>query len=186
MFFLRRSSVLLVVLALMVAACGGEESASPAGDGEATLDQTDAPADQTDPATEAATAETTAAGTEAAADPTGEATEAVTRTDADLVIWADDTRLRALQPFGDANGVEVAIQELAFDEIRDQTQIAAPAGEGPDIIVGAHDWLGQLVTNGVLAPVEIATPDDYQDVAIRAFTYDARPTAFPTRSRTSR
>ena len=34
-------------------------------------------------------------------------------------------------------------------------RVAGPAGEGPDIIIGAHDWLGELVTNGLLAPIDL-------------------------------
>jgi arabinogalactan oligomer/maltooligosaccharide transport system substrate-binding protein len=39
--------------------------------------------------------------------------------------------------------------------------------------MGAHDWLGELTTNGVVAPLELGdSAGDYLDVAIQAATYD--------------
>ena len=75
--------------------------------------------------------------------------------------------------FGEAEGVTVAVLEVPFDKIRDHLSTAGPAGEGPDIIIGAHDWLGELVTNGVVAPIDLgAAADLYAHVAVKAFTYD--------------
>lgn len=110
--------------------------------------------------------------------------EEVVRADADLVIWADELRTQVLQPYADAfgedNGVSVAIQELTFDDIRDQVQVAAPAGEGPDLIVGAHDWLGELVTNGLLAPADLSGIEgDFEEVAVQAFTYEGQTYGYP-------
>ncbi|CAN5169993.1 maltose/maltodextrin ABC transporter substrate-binding protein MalE [soil metagenome] len=166
--------ILVLVLALMATACGGDG-------GTDTADDTTTP----DPASEAAdepTEDDVEEGTEADEGEEGEEgeeeTETVTRTEADLVIWADETRVQALQPFveqfGDDNGISVAMQELEFDEIRSQFSTAAPAGEGPDSIVGAHDWLGELVTNGLVAPVDLANADEYADVAIEALTYEGQ------------
>ncbi|MBN2472347.1 MAG: extracellular solute-binding protein, partial [Anaerolineae bacterium] len=47
------------------------------------------------------------------------------------------------------------------------------AGEGPDIIIGAHDWLGELVINGLLAPIELGDKaEEFFAPAVDAFTYD--------------
>jgi arabinogalactan oligomer/maltooligosaccharide transport system substrate-binding protein len=71
--------------------------------------------------------------------------------------------------------VEVTVQEVAFDEIRDQLSTAGPAGDGPDVIVGAHDWLGQLAGDGVVAPIDLGGKEnEFQPVAIQAFTYDGQ------------
>lgn len=170
----RMLAILVLVLALVAAACSSD-------DGDTTTEPTDGAAEATEDTAEA-TEEATEAEAEATEEaPAGEATEeeeAVVRADADLVIWADDTRTAVLQPFADQfaedNGITVALQELAFDEIRAQFSTAAPAGEGPDIIVGAHDWLGELVTNGLVAPVDLPNADAYADVAIEAMTYDGQ------------
>ncbi len=108
----------------------------------------------------------------------------VVRADADLVIWADDTRVPVLQSFaeefGAENEVEVALQEVSFDDIRDRLITAGPAGEGPDIIIGAHDWLGELVENGVVAPVDLTgVEDDLVEVAVQAFTFDGQTYGLP-------
>jgi maltose-binding protein MalE len=68
-------------------------------------------------------------------------------------------------------GVGLAVEQVA--DIRDQFVIAAPAGEGPDIIIGAHDWLGQLVTSGLLAEIDLgAKSDAFLEPAVQGFTYE--------------
>jgi maltose/maltodextrin transport system substrate-binding protein/arabinogalactan oligomer/maltooligosaccharide transport system substrate-binding protein len=105
--------------------------------------------------------------------------------DAALVIWADETRAPILEQLGDIFteefGVDVVVQQLAFGDIRDNFKNAAPAGEGPDIIVGAHDWLGELVVNGLLEPVNLAddVSENFVDVSLAAFTFDGTLYAVP-------
>jgi len=94
-----------------------------------------------------------------------------------LIIWADDTRAGVIQDLGksfeDEYGVTLTVQQLGFGDIRDQLKIAGPAGEGPDIIIGAHDWLGELVTNGLLAEVDLGDAvKDFAPTAIQALTWD--------------
>src|SRR5690554_5334235 len=76
-----------------------------------------------------------------------------------LLIWADEVRSKVLLEIADTfqseYGIPVRIQELGFGDIRDTMNVAAPAGEGPDILIGAHDWLGQMVTNGLLEPIDL-------------------------------
>ena len=110
--------------------------------------------------------------------------EDVARADADLVIWADDTRTPALQPFaeefGETEGVQVVIQELPFEDIDDQLITAAPAGEGPDIIIGAHDWLGRLVEAGVVTSIDLSPVEgQLVDVAVEAFTFEEATYGLP-------
>jgi len=77
-------------------------------------------------------------------------------------------------------GIEIAVQELEFGQIREQLSLAAPGGDGPDIVIGAHDWLGELVTNGVLEPIDLTgIADQFQDVAVDAFTYDGQTYGLP-------
>lgn len=69
----------------------------------------------------------------------------------------------------------VEVQQLNFGDIRDQLTQAGPAGEGPDVIIGAHDWLGQLVTAGVVAPIDLGDrAGEFLPVAIQAFTYNGQ------------
>lgn len=93
-----------------------------------------------------------------------------------LLIWADELRAAVLRDIGQSftkqYGIPVEVRELGFGDIRDQLGVAGPAGEGPDIIVGAHDWLGQLVVNGLLEPIDLgAKAKDFVPVSLTAFTW---------------
>ena len=63
-----------------------------------------------------------------------------------LRIWADDTRAPILQDLADevlaAYNLELVVELKS--SIRDDFQVAAPLGEGPDILVIAHDQAGSL------------------------------------------
>ena len=60
-----------------------------------------------------------------------------------LVIWADEINAPIIEGFAEGFteefGVDVQVQQLQFGDIRGEFITAAPAGEGPDIILGAHD-----------------------------------------------
>jgi arabinogalactan oligomer / maltooligosaccharide transport system substrate-binding protein len=106
------------------------------------------------------------------------------RVEADIVIWADDTRTQVLKPFaekfGAENGVKVAVQQLKFDDIRDNLKVAGPAGYGPDIIVGAHDWLGSLASSGLLEPINLGSKaKNFAPVSTKAFTYNGKVYGVP-------
>jgi maltose/maltodextrin transport system substrate-binding protein/arabinogalactan oligomer/maltooligosaccharide transport system substrate-binding protein len=94
-----------------------------------------------------------------------------------LLLWVDETRAAVIEELGpsftEEFGVELVVQQLGFGDIRDQLRIAGPAGEGPDIIIGAHDWLGELVVNGLLAPVDLGDAvEDFAPAAIQGFSWD--------------
>mgnify|MGYP001815299930 CR=1 FL=1 len=171
---------LLLAFALVLTACGDdgadETTAAPAETTAATT--TTAAATTTE-----APAETTT--TEAAPEETTTTTlPPVVRADADLVIWADDTRTPAIQTFADQfaadNGLTVAVQELGFGDIRDRLVTAGPVGEGPDIIIGAHDWLGELVSSGVVSPLDLtAVAGDFSDASLQAFNYEGQTYGLP-------
>jgi maltose-binding protein MalE len=102
-----------------------------------------------------------------------------------LVIWADETRAPILQEVGtafqDTYGVPVEVQEIGFGDIRGQLATAAPAGEGPDIIIGAHDWLGELIQNGLIEPIVLpeAVKKEFDPVAIDAFSWGGQLYGLP-------
>ncbi len=174
-------AVLFAAFALLVAACGGdstEETTTTTQAPAATTTTTAAPETTTTEAMEETT--TTAMEEES----TTTTTAAVRDPNADLVIWADDTRAPIIRDFADQfaadNGLTVAVQELAFGDIRDRLIVAGPVGEGPDIIIGAHDWLGQLVTSGVLAPVDLSgIQDQFSDASVQAFNYEGQIYGLP-------
>jgi arabinogalactan oligomer/maltooligosaccharide transport system substrate-binding protein len=96
-----------------------------------------------------------------------------------LTVWVDANRAEALEgvaaDFTEESGVDVELVQKDFGEIQEQFIAQVPTGEGPDITIGAHDWLGNLVTNGVVAPVELGdTAGDFQQVAIDAVTFEGQ------------
>jgi maltose-binding protein MalE len=97
--------------------------------------------------------------------------------DATLTIYVDETRSGPLAELGEQfeadTGIALEVVEFPFGEIRDQFTTAAPAGEGPDMIIGAHDWLGELVVNGLLVEVDLGDKADlFVPAAVNAFNYE--------------
>jgi len=140
---------IMLITAFVLSACGG-----------ATPTATQAPATDA-PATEAPTAAPTAT-----SEPAGK-----------LTIWADDTRTPILQDLADevlaAYNLELVVEDLGkVQDIRAQAIIAIPAGEGPDIYLGVHDWLGALVESGLVAPIDLGDKkDQFVPSTLDAFTY---------------
>jgi arabinogalactan oligomer/maltooligosaccharide transport system substrate-binding protein len=102
----------------------------------------------------------------------------------ELVIWADDKRSAALKPFADRfgaeNGVTVKVQAISKDQ---QTTFvtAAQQGSGPDVMVGAHDWIGNLVQNGAIDPVQLSAEQKggLAENAIKAVTFNGQTYGVP-------
>lgn len=161
---------LTLALALVAAACGGDAGSDTTEPGDTTT--TEAPEETT---TTEATEETT----------TTEAGEAA----GSLLVWADENRAPVFEEIGpaftEATGIEIEVQIVDFGDIREQVQVAGPAGEGPDIFVGAHDWTGELAANGVIAPVDLgANADDFFQVGIDGFSYEGQLYAVPMATET--
>ena len=169
-------AALLLVGILALTACGGgtaEPTEAPQPT-EAVVEPTEAPMEEP---TEAPMEEPTEAPMEEPTEaPMEEPTEApAVEPEVSIRVWADDTRAPILVELGDAfaaeYGVGLIVEQVA--DIRDQFVIAAPAGEGPDIIIGAHDWIRQLVASGLLAPMDLGTKNDqFLPASLSAFTYD--------------
>src|SRR5258708_5276287 len=97
-------------------------------------------------------------------------------TEGALTIWADELRVKVLDKLGKdftaKYNVPVRVQQVNFGDIRNNEKIAGPAGTGPDILVGPHDWLGDLVSNGLVSPIDLGDKaKSFDPVAIKAFTY---------------
>jgi maltose-binding protein MalE len=158
---LRLGSV-LVALFLVIAACQPAASPSPSPTGTAVATPT---------AEASATPETST-------EPTSEPTPTVPpATEGTLTIWADEVRAPILTAvaadFKAKYGVPVNVYQLGFGDIRDQLKLRAPNNEGPDIIIGAHDWLGELVAAGVVEPLDLGDKSDqFEQVGLNAFSYD--------------
>ena len=79
-------------------------------------------------------------------------------TNGELLIWMDVDRGQALAPiakrFQNDFGIKVAIE--APEKITDSYPIAAQAAKGPDLVIWAHDKLGEWADAGLIAPVEVS------------------------------
>ncbi len=101
-----------------------------------------------------------------------------------LVIWADDKRAAVLKTFKakfeQDTGVTVDIQAISKDQ---QTTFvtASQQGSGPDIMVGAHDWIGNLVQNGAIDPVQMtdAQKAAFASNAVKAVTFNGQVYGVP-------
>ena len=97
-----------------------------------------------------------------------------------LLIWADEPRARALRPFVDQftrqnPGVTVRIEIVEFEEMLQEVLQAGPAGAGPDLFLGAHEWLTELVPAKAVASIDLsAAASRFLPVTARAFRQDGR------------
>jgi len=101
-----------------------------------------------------------------------------------LTIWTDQDRFKAIQAaatqFETATHAKVTLVTKDNGKMRDEYTAAVPTGQGPDIIVGAHDWLGGLVQNGVVAPIQLGDKAKlFSKVAVDAFTYGGQTYGVP-------
>lgn len=96
-----------------------------------------------------------------------------------LVIWADDKRTAALKPFaekfGQENGVTVEVQAVSKD-LQTNFVTASQQGSGPDVVVGAHDWIGNMVQNGAIDPVQLTADQKgaFNETAVKAVTFNGQ------------
>lgn len=65
-----------------------------------------------------------------------------------LTIWVDETRIDLFNVLGGefktATGVTLDVVQKPSQDIKTDFIAQVPTGEGPDLIVGAHDWVGDL------------------------------------------
>ena len=107
-----------------------------------------------------------------------------------LTIWVDETRIDDFKALGEdfvsASGVALDVVQKPTADIKTDFVAQAPTGEGPDLIVGAHDWTGELVSNGLISPIELGDKGKLPTTPSPPSSTTAPCTASPTRSRTSR
>ena len=103
---------------------------------------------------------------------------------AKLTVWVDANRADALKDvaaaFEEEKGIEVELVQRDFTKIQADFAAQVPTGKGPDITVGAHDWLGGFVQDGLVAPIELGDKAaEFQEVAIQAFTNEGNVYGLP-------
>ena len=80
-------------------------------------------------------------------------------TNGELLIWMDNDRAKGLAPiaqkFQDDFGIKITIDTP--EKITDTFPMAAQAGKGPDVVVWAHDKVGEWADAGLIRPVEVSS-----------------------------
>lgn len=117
-------------------------------------------------------------------EPSGDASSAAPELTGTLTVWVDETRIDSFKPIAESyqeeTGVQLDLVQKASGDIRTDFVTQVPTGEGPDVVIGAHDWTGEFVNNGVVAPVELGDKaDGFAESAITAFAYDGKQYGVP-------
>jgi maltose-binding protein MalE len=93
-----------------------------------------------------------------------------------LTIWTDKDRQAAVTQVANAwaqsKGITVNIVQKEFGDIRTNLSTVS-AADAPDVVVGAHDWTGELAASGLLLPLNppAAVKKNIPSYALDAFSY---------------
>lgn len=93
-----------------------------------------------------------------------------------LVIWADADRVPAVTQVANAwaagKGVTVQVVQKQMGPIRTELSTVA-VDTAPDVVVGAHDWVGEVSANGSVLPISpsAATKKQFPAYALNSFSY---------------
>jgi len=96
-----------------------------------------------------------------------------------LVVWADANRVQpvrtAAERFTADTDIPVEVVEVNFGDIGPNFITQVPLGEGPDIMLTAHDGLGGLMAAGVVAPITLGdVAGEFAQSAIDACTWEGQ------------
>lgn len=93
-----------------------------------------------------------------------------------LRIWVDNVQKPAVDQIGDVwgrqRGVTVVTVVKDFGKLRDDLKTVRPE-DAPDVIVGPHDWVGELAANGLVVPLSPSRTvrAQFPGYALDAFSY---------------
>ena len=91
-------------------------------------------------------------------------------------IWVDNVQKPAIEKitesWGRSKGASVEVVLKDFGKIRDDLK-TVQAENAPDVIVGPHDWVGELAANGLVLPLNPrkALRAQFPSYALDAFSY---------------
>jgi len=104
-------------------------------------------------------------------------------TNGELQIWMDSDRGSAVQAIGQKFEADLGIKVTVESpqNITDNFPIAAQANKGPDIVIWAHDKIGEWADGGLIAPVEVSSDFSKQffPKAWQAVFHQKRSWGFP-------
>jgi arabinogalactan oligomer / maltooligosaccharide transport system substrate-binding protein len=105
----------------------------------------------------------------------------------ELVVWADNSAntAKAIEPLCQAwaaeNGVTCTVKKFnGGDELKAALVAGNASGDVPDLFEGPHDWVGGLVRDGVLAPIDLASNKaNFSAPAVAGVTWDGSTYGVP-------
>ncbi|WP_043933090.1 sugar ABC transporter substrate-binding protein [Bacillus sp. EB01] len=122
---------------------------------------------------------------------TGKKKEEASEKPEKLVVWEDKDKSGWLKKvaadFEAKEGVKIEFKEVEMaTKMRDQLRLDGPAGTGPDIVTLPHDQIGQVATEGLIAPLEVsdAVKGTFSESSIAAQTYDGKLYGLPKSAET--
>lgn len=102
-----------------------------------------------------------------------------------LVVWTayEGDELKALQELCSQASPPAEVLAVPFAGLKNKVLVAAPAGQGPDVVVGPQDWLGVFSAAGLLEPMPPELADELKQqvspVALDGVTYNGKVYAYP-------
>ncbi|GAB4083322.1 sugar ABC transporter substrate-binding protein [Modestobacter muralis] len=104
----------------------------------------------------------------------------------DLLIWTGtgpqgEAIQQIAEGFGEENGVNVEVELIPGTDLQANFITASQGNNAPDVVFGAHDWIGNLVQNGSIDPIQLpaTVKDDLQPKAVEAMTYNGQVYGMP-------
>lgn len=101
-----------------------------------------------------------------------------------LTIWADDTRYSQMQDlakdFTAATKIDLNVVQKSEADMNEEFITQVPTGNGPDVMITAHDRLGGLIANGVVGTVDLgASKGLLSESAVQGVTYGGQTYGMP-------
>lgn len=101
-----------------------------------------------------------------------------------IVVWGDETRGKIVEALGkkfeEKYKIKVKFVQKGNDTLISEYKKQVPAGQGPDVIVTAHDHLGEWVKDGVAGTIDItSSKDKFLPVSVQGVTYNGQTYGVP-------
>jgi len=93
-----------------------------------------------------------------------------------ILIWCTSAEVEELAPikkiFKKDKKIDVELEIQT--EVRSKYIQSSVSGVGPDIVVGAHDWVGELARNGIIGEINLSKEDraKFLPISLKGFTYN--------------
>lgn len=96
-----------------------------------------------------------------------------------VVIWCDNARVAIIKLWATSNSAKLGqIKVVGQDSVKGSLKTVR-AIDAPDIIIGAHDWIGALKADGKIQPVVLPPTAKFDDKVKAAFQITGRQYGVP-------